>query len=154
MQLARVSAAIQRGVSVVCATCSRYWAGRERGLPDPQCTVEKPCGSPFAGLTFPEYEGPITDFAQFCFVCGSRAAHGVKVREEPRVIGMCSAHVQLLGQLEPVGLKLNGRNVADIIDRKMGRVSQQRFFGKPKKTLGQAIAETEAEFAREVEERR
>ena len=154
MELAQVSAAIQRGVSIVCATCARYWEGRERGLPDPKCTAKRPCGSPFAGLTFPEYHGPITDFVQWCFVCGGRAAHGVKVREEPRVIGMCSAHIQLLGQLEPVGLNLNGRNVADIIDRKMGRVSQQQFFGPPKKTLGQTIAETEAEFARVTEKQR
>lgn len=145
----KVGLAIQRGVSIVCATCRRYWEGRARGLPDPKCTATRPCGSPLVSLTFPEYKGPITDFTQWCFVCGARATKGVKVREEPRVIGMCDEHVQWLGRVEPVGLKLNGENLNDIIDREMGRVSKERFFGPEKKTLGQTIAETEAELAKE-----
>jgi len=149
MDMVRVGQAIASGVSIVCATCKRYWEGRERGLPDPKCTAARPCGSPLAALTFPEYDGPMTDFARWCFVCGGHATKGVKVREEPRVIGMCDEHVQWLGKVEPVGLKLNGENLTDIIDREMGRVSQARFFGPEKKTLGQAIAETEAELAEE-----
>jgi len=145
----KIGLAVKSGVSIVCATCSRYWEGREQGLPEPKCTVVRPCGSPFASLTFPEYAGPITDFTRFCFVCGALATKGLKVREEPRVIGMCDAHVQMLGKIEPIGLKLNGEAVADIIDHHMGRVSQQQFFGKPKKTLVQTMVETEAEWADE-----
>lgn len=145
----RVGLAIQRGVSIVCATCKRYWEGRARRLPEPKCTAVRPCGSPLAALTFPEYDGPMTDFAQWCFVCGGRATKGVKVREESRIIGMCDEHVQWLGKVEPVGLKLNGENLTDIIDRERGRVSQARFFGPERKTLGQAISETEVELAKE-----
>ena len=145
--MVRVGQAIASGLSIVCATCARYWEGREQGLPEPKCTVMKPCGSPLARLTFPEYEGPITDFTRWCFVCGEKASLGVRVREEPRVIGMCKAHVRMLEEVEPVGLKVNGENVTDIIDRMMGRMSQEKFFGKPQKTLIQTIMETEAEFA-------
>jgi hypothetical protein len=147
MDMVRVGQAVASGVSIVCATCNKYWEGRERGLPDPKCTVVKPCGSPFAKLTFPEYEGPITDFTRWCFVCGAKATLGIKVREEPRVIGMCKQHVGMLEEIEPVGLKANGEAVADIIDRMMGRVSQKQYFGKPQRTLSQVIAETEAELA-------
>lgn len=149
MNVARIGLAVQSGVSIVCATCKKYWEGREKGLPEPRCTVVLPCGSPFAALTFPEYDGPISDFTRWCFVCGARATKGVKVREEPRVVGMCDAHVRLLGELEPVSLKLNGNALVDIIDRHVGRISPDKFFGQPKRTLSQVIAETEKEFADE-----
>ena len=147
--MVKIGLAVKSGVSIVCATCARYWEGREQGLPEPKCTVVKPCGSPFASLTFPEYDGPITDFTLWCFVCGDTATKGVKVREELRVIGVCDDHVKMLGKIEPVSLKLNGEDVIDIIDRRMGRVSQQQFFGEPEKTLVQAMVETEAEWADE-----
>ena len=147
--MVRVGQAVASGVSIVCATCKRYWEGREKQLPEPKCTAVSPCGSPLASLTFPEYDGPMTDFTQWCFVCGSKASKGVKVREEPRVIGMCDEHVAWLGKVEPVGLKLNGENLTDIIDRQMGRVSSDRFIRPEKKTLFQTIAETEAELAEE-----
>lgn len=154
MDLVKVGQAVASGVSIVCATCKRYWEGREKQLPDPKCTVVKPCGSPFASLTFPEYDGPMTDFSRWCFVCGATATKGVKVRDEPRVIGMCDEHVKMLGRVEPVGLKLNGENVTDIIDRHLGRMSQEQFFGPPKKTLIDTMIETEMEWAEEDEKKR
>lgn len=149
MDVDRIRLAVASGVSAVCATCRLYWDGRERGLPDSKCTTRHPCGSPFAGMTFPEYVGPMTDFARFCFVCGANATHGVKVREDPRVLGMCSRHLDMLGKVEPVGLKLNGTAAVDILDRFRGRLTREQFQGPVKKTLGQVIAETEAEFAKD-----
>lgn len=145
--MVKIAAAIHSGVSIVCATCNRYWEGREQGLPEPRCTVQKPCGSPFVRLTFPEYEGPMTDFASWCFVCGARAEKGISVGSNPRVVGMCNRHIPMLTQLEPVGLKLNGEAVAEIVDSKGRRVPLSRYFGTPKKSLIQTITETEAEFA-------
>jgi len=153
MDMVRVGQAIASGVSIVCATCRRYWAGRERGLPGSKCTAAKPCGSPFAALTFPEYDGPIRDFTQWCFVCGARATKGVRVREEPRVIGMCDEHVKMLGEVEPVGLSLNGESVADLIDRKLGRLSQRQFFGPKKPSLVDVMVETEMEWAEDAAKR-
>lgn len=149
MDAVRVGLAIQSGVSIVCATCKRYWEGRERGLPEPKCTVKKPCGSPLARMTFPEYDGPMTDFVRWCFVCGARAEVGVRVRQEPRVLGMCRAHVPMLEEVEPVGLKLNGEGLPDIVDRLRGGQTLAQYLGPKEKTLSQLITETEADLAGE-----
>lgn len=154
MDVVGVGRAISNGVSVVCATCRRYWEGRERQLPDPRCTAATPCGSPFAAMTFPEYDGPLTDFTRWCFVCGAKATKGIRVREEPRVCGVCDEHVKMLDQVEPVGLKLNGQNVTDIIDQYLGRTTPQRYFGPPKKTLIDTMIETEMEWAEDDEKRK
>lgn len=145
--MVRIAQAIQSGVSIVCATCDRYWEGRAQSLPEPRCSVQKPCGSPFAGLTFPEYKGPMTDFSAWCFVCGAKATKGVRMKNKSRVIGMCETHIPMLGQMEPIGLTPNGKTVADIVDSKGRRIPLSRYFGTPKKTLMQTIMETEAEFA-------
>lgn len=67
---------------------------------------------------------------------------------------MCPRHLDMLGKVEPVGLKLNGTAAVDIIDRFRGRLTRERFQGPVKKTLGQVIADTEAEFAAEEQSRR
>jgi hypothetical protein len=144
MDVVSVGQAIARGTSIVCATCRRYWEGRERGLPEPKCTVQTPCGSPLAGLAFPHYDGPITDFARWCFVCGSNATSGVKAPESAVVFGMCDKHIGMVGTVEAVGL--NGRAVQEVLSGRL-RASPDKFFPPPKQTLGQAIAEAEAHFA-------
>lgn len=154
MKVVEVGRAISSGVSIVCATCERYWEGREKKLPGSKCTTLKPCGSPFAALTFPEYDGPMTDFGRWCFVCGTRADKGVRVREEPRIIGMCNEHIKMLGQLEPIELKLNGESMVDIIDRHFGRMSQHQYFGPPRKTLIDTMIETEMEWAEDDEKKK
>ena len=150
MDLIKIGNAVKNGLSVVCATCRRYWEGRDRKLPEPKCTAARPCGSPFAGMTFPEYKGPINDFTRWCFVCGGKPKYGVKVRNGRRALALCENHIHMLGETTPVDLKING-NIVDVHDKKW--LSQKQFFGPPVKTLGQAIAETEAEFAAEAEEK-
>ena len=141
LDAAKIGLAVQSGMSVVCATCERYWEGRDRGLPEPKCTARKPCGSPLAGSTFPEYKGPMTVFDRFCFVCGDRAKYGVRVGQS-RVFGMCAEHIGLMEQLEPVGL--NGVPAAEILATKKADLDFLKI--RPKKTVGQAIAEAEAHF--------
>ena len=150
--MAKIGIAVQSGVSPVCATCSRYWEGRERGLPDPQCT-EAGCGGPFAGLTFPKYAGPITDFTKWCFVCSAMATKAVKVGGKPRLIGMCDTHLPMLGKVAPVGLKVNGNGAVDILDARLGQMTPEQFFGPPKKSLVDAMVETETEWAEEDKKR-
>lgn len=140
----KVGLAVQSGVSIVCASCERYWEGRDRGLPEPKCTTPRPCGSPLAGHTFSEYRGPLTTFDRWCFVCGSTAKYGVKVGQS-RPFGMCGEHIGLLEQLEPVGL--NGVPAVQVIAAK--KADADALLVIPKKTLGQAIAEAEAQFAQE-----
>jgi hypothetical protein len=45
----------------------------------------------------------MTAFDQFCFVCGNRATHALRVSTHVRVIGCCAAHVQLVKDLQPQG---------------------------------------------------
>jgi len=154
MDLVKIGLAVKNGVSPVCATCKWYWEGRERGMPDPQCTRQGQCGGPFAGRTFPEYDGPITDFTQWCFVCAARATKAIKIGEKLRLIGVCDAHVEMLGKVEPVGLKLNGGAAVNLIDAKLGRMTPEQFFGPPKKSLIDIMVETEKEWAEEDEKKR
>lgn len=91
--------AASQGLSIVCASCEKYWAGMERGLG--RCLAQDGCGSPMAGDVFHEYRGPMTRFDTFCFACGSRATHAVRVDNNVRVIGVCSDHVSYVKNLKP-----------------------------------------------------
>jgi len=142
-----VRAAVANGLSVICATCGRYWDGRRKGLPGSKCSVVKPCGSPIVRLTFPEYVGPITNFARMCFVCGGDSAYGLRVGASERVIGVCKQHVRMLKDVQPVNLKLNGDPVVDIVDAVRGRISQTSFFGPRKKLFSEVVSEVEAELS-------
>lgn len=51
--------------------------------------------------TFHEYEGPITDFLRFCFVCGERSTKGIRVRDHVRLLGACDTHVEFVKHLAP-----------------------------------------------------
>lgn len=145
MDAVKVGLAVQSGVSVVCATCQRYWEGRERGLPGAQCTARRPCGSPLSGNTFGEYRGPIRDFTRWCFVCGATAAFGVRL--DRKTFGMCHEHIEMLKTTRPVN-SMNGFPVVEVLAAKD---SDLKALLAPKpKSLMQEIAKTEAEF-REIE---
>jgi len=96
-----VMAAIHGGVSAVCATCKKYWKGRELGLPGDTCTSKTGCGSPFANDDFHDYEGPMTDFSRFCWVCAGESEHRVRSAVKSRVFGLCAEHVSMMEELEP-----------------------------------------------------
>ena len=99
----KVAAAIGNGLNVVCATCENYWDARDRDIPDGRCLATDGCGGPIAGGAFHEYRGPMTQFDQFCFRCGNKATHAVRVSEHPRVIGVCVEHIDLMKSLKPEG---------------------------------------------------
>lgn len=103
MDSTKIAAAVASGLSIVCATCEKYWEARDRGVPDDRCLAVDGCGSPIAGDVFHEYRGPMTQFDQFCFRCGDRATHAVRVDNSVRVIGVCSAHVEMIKTLKPEG---------------------------------------------------
>lgn len=88
--LAHMKAAVAAGVSLACASCNRYWEGVERGAD--RCTAEAPCAGPFGGGSFPLYEGPITDFSQWCLRCGSVSVEAIRVPGSSRAFGLCEAH--------------------------------------------------------------
>lgn len=131
----------------MCATCKRYWEGRERGLPRPQCTSLEACGSPIAGDTFSQYDGPMSDFTGWCFMCARNSDYAVKVREERRLIGVCREHVRALNDL--IAVEKPDMASLLVMHSTAGRVPLLQLLPKPKKGLFQVIAETEAEFAAE-----
>lgn len=141
---------VAQGVSPICATCARYWEGRAAGLPRPRCTTKQFCGSPIAGDTFSQYDGIITDFTRWCFVCAAEADFAVQVRNEERKVGVCKGHVRMLNELEAAEVGDSSSLLVVCTGRE--RLPLLQLLPKPKKTLFQKIAETEAEFV--AEERR
>jgi hypothetical protein len=84
-----------KGISFVCANCTKFWKGIERGQVQCMALFErKQCGGPISGMTFPEYHGPLqrTLFPVTCFVCGAWATAGVKVDGSEELIGVCADH--------------------------------------------------------------
>jgi hypothetical protein len=99
----KIAVAVSSGLSIVCATCEKYWEARDKNVPDDRCLATDGCGSPIAGDTFHEYRGPMTQFDQFCFRCGDKATHAIRVNNSVRVIGCCSEHVEMVKTLKPTG---------------------------------------------------
>jgi len=100
---AKVALAVSQGLSIVCATCEKYWRARDVGKPGHECLARTPCGSPIAGDVFHEYVGPMTQFDQFCFVCGLKATHVLRVKGLVRTIGCCAEHVKFVQDLRAEG---------------------------------------------------
>lgn len=92
-------------LSIFCASCTRYWDARDRGIPGVQCAsvAEPRCGSPLAGGEFHDYKGPITDFSRWCFVCGHPASQGIQAAGKQRVFGVCDQHLPFVLRLKPEG---------------------------------------------------
>lgn len=143
----KVGLAVADGVSTVCSTCTKYWRGRDLGLPDGKCTTQSRCGSPLAGGDFHDYEGPIADFSVWCFVCGQSATHGVRLVGKKRQFGMCDEHVKWLAQMEAV----NGPegNLGVLVNGVSGVIRPEQLLKKrAKQTLGELIYEVESYYAK------
>jgi hypothetical protein len=106
----KVALAMSGGLSAVCAVCENYWIARDKNLPDGKCLSVNNCGSPISGDTFHEYKGPMTQFDSFCFACGNKSTHALRVSGHVRVIGACAVHVDLVKRLKP-----EGKRAADVI---------------------------------------
>jgi hypothetical protein len=99
----KVAIAVSSGLSIVCATCENYWRARDLAKPGDQCMATEPCGSPIAGDVFHQYVGPMSQFDEWCFVCGSPSTQALRVKGFVRVIGCCNAHVHLVRDMRPEG---------------------------------------------------
>jgi hypothetical protein len=97
----KIALAVDGGLSIVCATCERYWGARDRGIPGDTCLSERPCGGPISGDTFSNYRGPMTQFDRFCFACGGSATKALRVKGHVRPIGCCDEHIELVRKLKP-----------------------------------------------------
>ena len=118
--------AVRDGLSFVCATCRLYWDGRSRGLPGHQCTAEGLCGSPMRKDTFSQYDGPIQNMMNSCFVCGDRSKYALAVKGKEKIVRICENHVYLmkssLGDIEFKDGKpdLSPRSLADLLREDAG----------------------------------
>jgi len=95
-QMLRMREAVMRDkLSIFCATCSRYWEAKDKGLDF--CQPPSACAGPLSGLDFPHYRGPITQTDRFCFVCGGISVYGVRAKSGTltRTFGLCEVHPPL-----------------------------------------------------------
>lgn len=134
--------AVAAGLSIICATCTKYHQGRERGLET--CTAVDGCGSPIVGDTFHEYEGPIKDFLAFCFVCGQKSDKALDVKGHRRRIGVCLKHLDFVVSMAPKG----NRRLPQAPRTFVGADGRERLVDelipeKPKNTLSTVLAEME-----------
>lgn len=128
----KIAKAVSEGLSVVCATCELYWSARDANVPDGRCLAKDGCGSPIAGDVFHEYKGPITQFDQFCFVCGDKSSHAVRVSPYVRVIGLCSSHIETIQNLKPEAK--NSANIV-IVSKDGERLVSEKDIVRKKPTL-------------------
>lgn len=125
--------AMDSGLSPVCATCTKYWEGMDKGLG--ACTG-KACAGPIAGKDFPEYDGPMEQLDKYCFACTSHATMVIKPTEGTRLIGICDEHLQLIDRLRPENFASAGVEVYSskgLVVPKMGRYTP--------KSLGEVMHE-------------
>lgn len=99
--LLKVSKAVQNGLSVTCATCNKYWEARDKNIPNDKCAAKDGCRSPIGGGTFHEYDGPIVDFTQWCFVCGSAPCAQMYIAGINKFFGVCEVHLKGSEKLLP-----------------------------------------------------
>lgn len=144
----RVALAMDGGLSAVCSTCQLYWEARDRGVPGDGCLAKERCGSPISGDTFHEYVGPLAAVLdRYCFVCGERSSHGVKVKDRLGVIGVCADHVELVRRLHAQG-KEHAAEQKVLLGPDGNPVKAPTA---PKKSLAAAIHEAETYFAKKGE---
>ena len=91
-----MKAAAGSGLSVVCASCEKYWEARDKGIVGDACLAMRACGSPFANGSFEEYRGPMTEdvFKNACFVCGDPPVKAVAKTGSSRVMAICEKHLK------------------------------------------------------------
>lgn len=137
-----IAGEIKRGLSIVCATCRKYWKGKDAGLAG--CGVS--CCGPIGGKDFPEYDGDLPDLTRWCFVCGEDSYYALQVGQSERRVGVCQVHVSHLHEMVPKdGIVSEGQLFAA---RNGSMVSVSRLVQRPK-TLFQTMAEQEQEWQEE-----
>ena len=110
-----VREALREGYAFTCAMCQKLWWAKAKGLDKrigcQAAVLGQSCGGPMAGMSFPLYEGPLTEsaLATSCFRCGQPADEAVTSRLNPtRFIGVCKRHLPTLDRLVPEKLEATG----------------------------------------------
>lgn len=141
----KIAEAVRGGLSPVCATCKKFWEGQERGL---QGCTGRSCAGPLSGKDFPEYEGPISDFSRWCFVCGEESTCAVQAPQSIRMIGVCDTHIKMFRNSPKDEEAHKAPENLEFKDSE-GSASLDELAPKRKQTVFEKIAEVEAEFEKE-----
>jgi hypothetical protein len=138
-----VQAAMKSGLSAVCATCTKYWEARERGVPGFKCLATDGCGSPIAGDDFHEYVGPLSAggaMEKFCFVCASPAKIGVRAKGKLRIVGVCEAHLPMLKTHRATNAMKIPEGLPTIVNGK-GEIDLEKLLARSKPSFADSLAD-------------
>jgi hypothetical protein len=134
--------AMASGLSAVCSSCAKYWEARDHGVPGSGCTTKVKCGSPMAGDTFSDYDGPLKGVLHlWCFVCAHPSELAIRVGGKHHLVGVCKEHLKYLKDFKAVG----GPEIRAEVKTPNGPLLVSS--SAPKKSLGQVIDEVEASYA-------
>lgn len=145
---AKIRQVVGDGLSPVCATCTWYWRARDLQLSRCSDLHNGDCGGPIAGLDFPLYDGPMERLDKFCFACAAPASLAIKTPGTGRLVGVCKEHLSLIDRYlaEGTGPSLTEvRSAKGLVLPINGRYTR--------KSLVEVIAENEAKFEKERQER-
>jgi len=138
-------------LSTVCITCTKFWKAREQNVPEPQCLANNGCASPIAGRSFHEYEGPITDFTRWCFVCGVQPSKLIQVTGSARIFGICDEHFSYMQQMQPVAMPELPKTNKRLIIQGGDNIDIDKKDPYKKQTLGEFIDEVEGYYQKKEE---
>jgi hypothetical protein len=143
MNLDLVEILLKNGFALPCSACEHMHKKFADGVS--ACGVAD-CAGPYRNQTYPKYKGVITEsaFADFCFHCGARSDHGIKIGSEERVIGVCAQHLSSFAKYET--REEMAAAPRTIITPHGERTTLVQILPKPKKNLFAAIAEYDAEL--------
>jgi hypothetical protein len=105
-----------QGYAFPCACCAKLWRAMARGMETCEAVFgNQDCGGPVSGMSYPLYEGPLSEsaLATYCCFCGERAAEAVtSVCQPTRFVGICSRHAPTIDRLV-VATELSRRRVSN-----------------------------------------
>lgn len=84
------------GFGFTCAACKKLHEGLMRGAEICSAGLAgQECGGPLIGMSFPQYEGPLSkeSIAKLCFMCGADA-NKILQAEDGGYVGVCNTHLE------------------------------------------------------------
>lgn len=147
MTPAQIAIAAAEGYSVVCASCRHLHRARAARGGKPGPCGQSDCGGPLAGRTFPKYDGPITDFTRWCFMCGEPAKFAAMAKGSERVFGLCKEHVRSMEEFRARGTDGSERVIEEVKTPDGQIIHPDQLLGKRPRSLFAEIAKAEKEFA-------
>lgn len=90
---------MSEGYSFTCSMCTKLWKTKTDTFDGCEARLlNQVCTGPMSGMSFPLYQGPLTDSARtdLCFRCGIESNYGLKMGIDNQIIGVCESHFKEL----------------------------------------------------------